>query len=382
MEEGLTPAGPGPLARRTERAEQRLRRIAYGAFAAIILAGAVLIWNRIRTEEHLEVIGQTYALRSVSMRRDASTDAAPVKDLRPSEIVSITGYTHDMGGSRWFRVRAEDINGYLPARDVAPPKSTDPEKGFEILRHSLMALDDPQVLAQADQAIDLYHATFPQSSHYEELQWLVAEKTRELAAGRSPEMIGSARKIYENLAAGKGEFADRAKDSLSQLPTAPTSPERKAPKQQVSTAEMDLATGPTSPGPGGRVDLSAPVRRVTVVSRMPLFIRLIQSAKVTPGAVIQGEFANDVRVSQEVAVPRGSAAVVMVTQGNNAKKIDSLLLTGATIRGETYTLTASSRAIEIPSMGNLSASKQLPTTLPTGTVVEFRLLSDLVIRQR
>jgi len=383
-EEGLIPAGPGPISRRTERAEQRLRRMAMAALAAIVLAGAGLILRRITLEETFEVMGETYVLGPISMRTKASTDAPPVKDLKPSDVVTIYGYTHDMVGNRWFRVRSGEINGFLRAQEVAPPKSSDPEKGFEILRHSLMALEDPQVLTQAKQAVDLYHATFPASTHFDELRWLLAERTRELAEGsRSPEMTGSARKIYEEIAAGQGEFSDRARETLGQLAVPPAARGAKKNQPQVRTeTAWNVEGGSASVAVGPHVNLSAPVRRVTVVSRMPLFVRLTRAAKISSGAVLQGEIAQDVRVSQEIAVPRGSSAVVMVGQEGAGKKVENLLLTGATIRGESYMVSGYSRGMDVPGAGRFAASRDLPSSLPAGTTIEFRLLSDLVVTQR
>jgi hypothetical protein len=357
--------------------------MAFAAVATIVLVGAGLVLKRIFSEEPFENMGQTYVLEPVSMRVKAATDAPPVKDLKPSDIVIISGYTHDMVGNRWFHVKSGEINGYLRAQEVAPPRSNDPEKGFEILRHSLMALEKPEVLTQANQAVDLYHATFPSSTHYEELEWLLAEKTREFSeSSRSAEMVGSARKIYEDIAKGHGEFSDRAHETLDQLPAPVPSASRKSQPQERAERGGPITGGTVTGSAETRVNLSAPIRRVTVVSRMPLFVRLTQPAKISPGVVLQGQFARDVRVSQEVAVPQGSSAVVMVAQEGAGKKVENLLLTGATIRGESYMISGYSLGMDVPGAGRFAPSRNLPSSLPAGTTIEFRLLSDLVITQR
>ena len=381
-EEGLIPAGPGPIARRSARAEERLRRMAFLALATLVLVGAALVLKRLLSEEKFEVMGETYVLGPISMRTKASTDAPPVKDLKPSDLVTIYGYTHDMVGNRWFRVRSGEINGFLRAQEVAPPKSSDPEKGFEILRHSLMALEDPQVLTQATQAVELYHATFPASTHFDELRWLLAERTREFSESRrSPEMTGNALKIYEEIASGKGEFADRARETLGQLAVSPASAPRRIQPRERAETKWNVEGGSTSVAVGPHVNLSAPIRRVTVVSRMPLFVRLTRAAKISSGAVLQGEIAEDVRVSQEIAVPRGSSAVMMVGQEGAGNKVENLLLTGATIRGESYMVSGYSRGMDVPGAGRFAASRDLPSSLPAGTTIEFRLHSDLVVTQ-
>ena len=383
QEEGLTPTGPGPLARRGERAERRLRLIALAVIALIILGGGALLVKWLISAKTYEVLGQSYALNPISMRTQAAFGAPPVKDLEVGEVVTISEYTHDLEGNRWFRVTAGSINGYVPAHDLAPPKSNDPEKGYEILRHSLMTVDSPAVLSLATRAVELYHASHPASTHYDELRWLLAERTRQVSEStRSAGTGEAARQIYEEIAKGQGEFSGRAREVLRDLPVqAPATPTRSAPKERAETGWG--VVGSSTAGKGDAyVNLSAPIRRVTVVSRTPLYVRLTQSAKVSSGAVFQGEFARDVRVSREVAVPQGSSAVVTVAQEGSGRKVENVLLTGATIHGESYMVSGYSRGMEVPGFGRLTASKNLPSTLPAGTTIEFHLSSDLIVRQR
>ncbi len=382
-EDGLMPAGPGPIARRSERAEKRLRRIAYGVFLGIVLGAGALVYRKLTSALPTEEIGRTFALAPVSMRAKDARDAPPVKDLKASEEVIITAYSHDIEGNRWFRVRSGEINGYLEAQDVAPPKSTDSEKGFEILRHSLMALDDPNVLPQANQAVELYRASFPNNAHVEELRWLLAERTRDFSESyRSAQMSRDARSIYEELAQGGGDFSERAKEALSLLPSGPASSPGRRPSASRDGGEGSRGPEPSPGSLSGPIDPNAPIRRVTVVSKMPLFVRLTQTAKIASGAVLRAEFARDVQISHEVAVPRGTPAVVTAPQDGGGMKVQDLRLTGATIRGESYILNGYARGMDVPGIGRLASNRSLPPSLPEGTTVEFQLSSDLVVRQR
>ncbi|MCI0410066.1 MAG: hypothetical protein L0191_16175, partial [Acidobacteria bacterium] len=312
-----------------------------------------------------------------------AADAPPVKDVNQSDIIGIVGTTHDVMGNRWFRVVSGGIRGFVAAQDVAPPRSTEPEKGYEILRHSLMSLDNPEVLPDATQAVDLYRTSFPASAHHEELRWLLAERTRDFSKGnRSPELIGAARGIYEEIAGGKGEFADRARTALEELPTAVAPVERKRPSLARSNSGFNLVGGSKTGSLGSYTKPNGPVRRVTVVSKTPLVVRLTQPAQISDGAILYGEFARDVRVSQEVAVPQGSSAVIMVGQEGSGKKVASLNLTSATVRGEPYRISGYPLGMEIPGTGKLGPSRNIPSSLPAGTSIEFRLRSDLVITQR
>jgi len=317
------------------------------------------------------------------MLAQAAADTPPVKDLRPGEVVTISACPHDLVGKRWFRVSAGDISGYVPAESLAPPKSTNPENGFMILRHSLMALDNPAVLDLATQAVDLYHASYPTSPHTDELQWLLAERTRQLSASsRSGGINDAARRIYEEIAKGQGEFSERAREVLREYHSPAPSTSARRPSTAPQESRWGASGGSTAANRRGYVDPSAPIRRVTVVSRTPLYVQITQPSKVTSGAVFHGVFARDVRVSKEVAVPQGSSAVVTVAQADSTKKVEDLLLTGATIRGESYMISGYSSEIDVPGFGRLSASKDLPSTLPAGTTIEFQLHSDLIVRQR
>jgi len=382
-EDGLSPLKSGPLVRRRDVAQQRLRLVAGVALAMGIGAAVAIYLTRETWPEAPGVIGQTYALAPVSMRAHAAADAPPIKDLQPSEIVNITDYTLDVMGNRWFRVTSADVNGFVRTQDVAPPKSTDPEIGFEILRHSLMGLDNTEALALAIQAVDFYRNAFPSSPHQEELRWLLAERTREISAHHpaSRALLGQARALYAEIAKGGGEFADRARQAMEELPKEIAVPSGKRPEQEVPTWEFGLVGGSMTTSRSPTAHPMAPVRRVTVLSRTPLLVRLTQPAQLSPGAIFMGEFAKDVRISREVAIPQGSPATGMVAQEGARAGIQNLQLTGATVRGETYRVFASATRVEVPGEGNLPDSKAMPSSLPAGTSIEFKLRSDLVITQ-
>jgi hypothetical protein len=384
-EDGLSPLKSGPLARRRELAQQRLRVVAGVAITVSVAAGIAIFLTRSTWRGTPAVIGQTYVLAPVSMRSRAAADAPPVKDLQASEVLDITDHTLDVMGNRWFRVSSADVNGYVRTQDVAPPRSTDPEKGFEILRHSLMGLSGPEVLTAATQAVDLYQNTFPSSPHKEELHWLLAERTREMSEdGRNRPLLTSARELYAEIADSGGEFADRARQALAELPTpgAPATAAGGRPAGEVAELGFGLVGGSVRTSRAGGTTPGQPVRRVTVVSRTPLVVRLTQPAQISPGAVFQGEFAQEVRVSREVAIPQGSSATGMVAQEGTPGVPRALQLTGATVRGDTYRVSASATRLEIPGRGAMSASNSMPAVLPAGTNIEFRLRSDLVITQR
>lgn len=164
-EDGLAPVQTTRLRGQPSASLRQVLLVAGTALTVAVALGIVYYLTRGTEGKLARVIGQTYVLTASSMRRQADDAAPPVKDLHPSEILDITDYTTDSVGQRWFRVATTGISGYVRAEMVAPPKSRDPVKGYEILRHSLLGLDDSEALPAAVEAVDLYGNLFPSSLH-------------------------------------------------------------------------------------------------------------------------------------------------------------------------------------------------------------------------
>jgi hypothetical protein len=383
-EEGLAPLQSGPVTRRRKEAEQKLRLIAGVTLAVVVAAGAALFLTRHTWREAPRTIGQTYVLASTSMRAEAATNSPPVKDLQPSEIVSITDYAIDAMGNRWFRVSAADVNGFVLTQEVAPPKGKDSEKGFEILRHSLLGLEDPDVLSDANRAVEYYRNSFPASPHLEELRWLLAERTREIAehSGRPRALLASAREHYQEVVRTGGEYAERAQQALEDLSEGVA---RSGASERTSSPPeggYNFVGGSAGASPGaGPASATGPVRRVAVVSKTTLWVRLTQDVDVVPGASFPGLFAQDIRVNKEIAIPRGSPVTMKLASGANPDILGGLQMTAATIAGENYPVSATAVRIVMP--GNSTRTSQaLAPVLPAGTRLGFQLDTPLIVRQR
>lgn len=374
--EGLGVVAAGPLKQRRRDAEKRLRIMAAGAVAFVVVAGIVYFLVRRGFQKPPDPIALSYVLQSTSMRSGPSPDAPPIKDLEQAEIVQIIDYTHDSMGNRWFRIISKDLSGYVRTREVAPPKGLTPEKGFEALRHSLLGLDDPVLLGEATKAVENYRDTFPASPHIDEVRWLLAERTRDLAERGDRRLLAKAREQYEQLAQSGGEFAERARQALDQFP-APAP--RAGPSRASSSAPLQFSivggsvASSAAPPPGTPHD---PVRKLTILTRTPLAVRLTAPAELVPGASFEGEIAEDIRVKSEVAIPKGSRAHLTVTEGHassgssRAAPAPSLRMTALVIGNQTYGVSA------------LAVRDRLPATLAAGTRLEFRLGTPLVVTQR
>jgi hypothetical protein len=378
-EEGLTPLASGPLSRKRQLAQERFRIVAGIAVAVGLVLGLSLYLIRRRSAKPLAVIAQSYILHPTSMRTSAAPDAAPVKDFQGSEIVDITDYAIDMMGNRWFRITSDGVGGYVRTRDVAPPKAQDPEKGFEALRQWLMGMDDASTLGEAQQAVDFYQNTYPTSSHGDEIRWLLAERTRALAAGPDQHraLLASAREQYRKIAEGGGEYAGRAREALENLPPDSSfgGSRRSGPSSTLGFSVVGGSVTTSHNAPEGTP--GAPVRRVTVLTRTPLYVLLTSPAQLSPGTAFEAQFAQDIWVNREIAIPRGSAARIAVSETAGSP---SLRVVAAVIAGETYQVSAS--LSRLSPAGRSGSERQVPSTLPAGTRLEFRLDAPMVVTHR
>jgi hypothetical protein len=378
-EEGLRPLASGPLFRKRQLAQKRFRIVAGIALAVGIVAGLALYFIRRSPAGAPAVIAQSYVLHSTSMRASPTPDAAPVKDFQGSEIVNITDDAIDVMGNRWFRITSEGLGGYVRTQDVAPPRAQDPEKGFEALRHWLLAMDDPSVLGEAEQAVEYYRNTYPANPHGDEIRWLLAERTRNLAEGSDQRhaVLASAREQYRKIAEAGGEYADRARQALEQLPTDSPSGETRRSAQSSTLGFSVVGGSVTSAHNASGASSGAPIRRVTVLSRKPLYVRLTSPAQLSPGTTIEAEFSQDILVNRQIAIPRGSTARIAVSEAGGARR---LRIVAAVIADETYQVSASVSRID--STDRKVAGGQIPPTLPAGTRIEFRLDAPLVVTHR
>jgi hypothetical protein len=383
QEEGLSPLAQGMVARRRKRAWSPSLVALVGAMAMGVAAGLTLYLVRRAQRAPLVPVAKSYVLHSTSMRLKPSSDAPPVKDLAPAAIVNITGYQIDGMGNRWFRIAADDVGGFVSTQDVAPPKALDSEKGFEVLRQSLLGLANPALLSEAGEAVEYYRRVFVGSRHADEASWLLAEKARELADSSSQPgvVLASARQQYEIVAQGGGEFAVRAREALTllaeqegKLPLRPPSRSRASAPLQFSV--VGGVSTPSRPAPAG---VPVPVRRLTVLSRTPLIVRLPTPVELSAGRVVRGYIAQDVLVNKEVAIPAGSAAHLTVTgaPGTSGRPSLGLQFMDLVIERDIYRVDARMAGIHVA--GRNLTGGFLPSRLDAGTLIEFRLTNALVV---
>ncbi len=363
--------------------------------ALVVLVGLVAVvtpvvyirQKRASPKKPEEPIGQSYVLSRTSLRQAPSNDAPQIKDLQPPEVVDILAEAVDSVGNWWFRISSKGTRGYVRMRDLAPPKGTDPEKTFNLLRHSLLELDDPSILPEASAAAEYYRKAFPASSHVDEVMWLLAERTRQLAehSERRQALLSSAKEQYEQIAQGSSEFAERARQVITRL----SAGQRTVPSQQrvtPSTLEFSVVGGSlTSSHPSRAGSPNTPVRRLTVLSQTPILVRLTEPVQASPGVTFQGVIDEPILVNHELAIPRGSLSLLTIMEGAATPAARSappitLRLTAVVVDHRTYGTSAEAVRVEPPVEPSQGAPPDQPSPqLLAGTRVLFRLNAPIVV---
>lgn len=305
--------------------------------------------------------------------------------------MDVFDYAMDAVGLRWFRISSQGLSGYVQARELAPPKGTTPEGGFMLFRYSLLALEDPAVLPEAAEAVAYYQKAFPGSPYGEEVTWLLAERTRQLAerSARPQALLQRARELYEKIALQNGAFAEQARQALTQVPKGK---EELRPRRSSSPSPSPLQfsvvggtlTPSQAPPPGSA---GAPIRTLTVLNRTLLLVRLTEPAPSSPAVAFQGEIEQDIRVNNQIAIPKGSACHMTIEEAPNTtgrpRTVSSITLRlhALVVDNQTYAVSAVAvvRIAPPPRSDSPSSDSSATPQLGAGTRALFQLDAPLVI---
>jgi hypothetical protein len=190
--------------------------MALGAASALVLYG------------HFQAVptptlpaGQSRTLYRTVARERPSVEARAVRTVKPSEVVKIFDYLTDPLGNCWFSVSGQSRTDYILCRDVAAPKVTDAEKGFAILQHWMVALDNPAELSEAAGATRAYGRSFPASPRTEQLARILAERTRKLSKDAGVQPGGDPSFASRSLPGGSTESPTPTRQAAGLLPSHP-----------------------------------------------------------------------------------------------------------------------------------------------------------------
>ena len=120
---------------------------------------------------------------------------------------------------------------------------------------------------------------------------------------------------------------------------------------------------------------------ITVVSQTPLFVRVTDLVELSPETRFQGEIEEDIRVNDQVAVPKGSVCRLQAVEVPGKAARDpgvttvTLRLTAVVVGGQAYQVSAGAVRIEPPNSSTPpSQARRRATQLSAGTRLVFRLV--------
>lgn len=380
-EELESPKQPGSSPDRTlqlkhpPRASQRRRQWRLITFSILIFVIVFTFANVLLSNRHnllgRIVLGSSYVLHDIAVRRTASGQTFTTSHLPAGSVVEITDVQQDSKGESWFEIRGDRIAGYVPVNELAPPRGTNAETGYRLLKTSLTNITDPSEGSDAVKAVGLYRRIYSFDNRAQELVWILAEKNRLWGThARSREMIATARDEYQELATANGEYSAAAKSSLQQLPD--FSDVHVSGAQKRSAAGIEIV-GDSRNSDWKVVDNGKPLpHKVLLLNKTRVLVRLSPTEQMQAGATLGGHIAANVMSSHEVVIPAGSACTVRVISLSRAKNNRSffvgLQLQAMEIGGRSYAVEA--MPVQL-SLSSLSANSESP--------VPFRLQRTLFL---
>jgi hypothetical protein len=256
----------------------------------------------------LSRIASSYAIRRAPIYAVSSLTGAPIGHVGATATVEVLDFATAGTTALWWRITSNSVGGFVRPGDFAPPKVLDAAKGYTLLRSSILAVDEPARMLMAFDAVRYYEGGFPASGHGDDLTWLVAEQARRVAAKTGDaELLSRARDAYLRLASG-GEFQERARSALEQLPR----PEqlRSDRKQRQTAADIEIVGGAV------RGQSSAnPPHKVMLLNQKELSIQLPPIVNASSGTVLRGTVVQGSNSRRDsLAVPAGSPCAVKVVE--------------------------------------------------------------------
>lgn len=346
------------------RRQQRMRRLVAAAVSLAVFTSVFtigLIVSR-RLEHRLEVpvltrLATSYAVRPTAIYREASLSGAPIARLKATEVVEVLDFVRAGKTEGGWYIQWKGIEGYVRPRDFAPPKVVDPEKGYPLLRVTILGIEDPGRMSMAMDAVQYYREAFPTSPHRDELAWVAAEQAQEIARTTGDgELLRRAREAYTLLAAG-GEYADRAHQAVENLPSPGqlSSGRKRPPNRSPGMEFVGSGTGGVSP---------QTAQKFTLLDQTEVWVELPPLEQVTAGAVLQGRMARELRARDHVAVPAGAPCALRVLESVPAASSSAghvlVQMTGMQVSGRQVGVNTFPVRVSLPAAGNTSPQ---PTTL-------------------
>jgi hypothetical protein len=128
------------------------------------------------------------------------------------------------------------------------------------------------------------------------------------------------------------------------------------------------------------------VHTLTLISQTPLFVRVTEPVEISPQTRFLGEIEQDIRVNDQVAVPKGSVCRLEAVEVPGKAARDpgvttvTLRLTAVVVEGQAYQVSAGAVRIEPPnSSAPPSQGRSRAAQLSAGTRLVFQLVKPLLV---
>ncbi|WP_263365938.1 hypothetical protein [Edaphobacter bradus] len=160
-------------------------------------------------------IGSTYAVQGMNVYQGTDMTGPPSGVVPRQGQLEITGFKLAGNGKDWIQVRSRGVSGYVHPSEVAPPKVSNREQGYLLLKGFLGTIDNPSLMSLAVDSVDSYRHYSGADARADELDWTLAEHLRTLKSGE--DLARVERLEYSKLAAKPGEYQQRAEARMAEL---------------------------------------------------------------------------------------------------------------------------------------------------------------------
>jgi hypothetical protein len=345
----------------------RAAAVSIATFVFVFILGLVFLRQINQPAIPVHIIAKSYVLHSAELRHAPSFSSSIAGTVAPGTTVVLTGFRENDQG-RWVKLDWNHAVAYLPANDLSAPRAVDAHDGADALKFYLLGMEAAESVDEAVKAVDFYAQAFPADAHGEELRWVLAERVRILSqhgGSQGPALRRQANQQYQQLVASNGKFAEKARDALARVPSAPDTEAR----PRVSSRK---AGGLQVIGGSGTQTSAAKsaAHEVLILTQAEVIVRPGKLSQSAAGTVVTGRVASPVKTNGIVAIPAGALCQLTVVSADPSQAKLSLALSSIEIDHRVYAV--KSPAMEIPSSvgDRRSADRALSFHLEAPLVIE------------
>lgn len=355
---------PPTLSERTKK----FRAAAVSIVVFVIVFSLGLVFRHLNApSSSVHIIAKSDVLHNTQLRRSPSLGSAVVGTLAAGASVDLTGFREKDQG-RWMTLNWNNAVAYVLSSDLTPPMAVDADEGANALKFYLSGLEASESVDAAEKAVDYYAQAYPTNPHRNELRWILAERLKTLSldgGSKGSALRHEANEQYEKLATTNGDYAEKARNALAKISTAPAfvaaphKPARKVNGLQIvdDSGTHNLTTASTP-------------RQVLVLTRTEVIVRPGKLSPSSAGTIVSGRVAYNVQANGIVAIPAGARCQLKVVNTDPSETSLSLSLTSIEIDRRVYPVKSTSTEIPMREGNRQTAGGALTFHLDAPLVLE------------